>query len=259
MADWSRWTGSEFLPKECFEEFIEAEAGPGDWLEAGGGLAECFGEGGGLKEMMGLESAGSDQSGKLEGEAAGLPGGEGLPEGVVHVAGDDDALTLAGGRFGEEPRLVDSGLDDDVLGAFSGAEIGGGFAVDGEGDAGFAMKFLPSVFREGAGVFDEVDVVASVFGEGEEEVADGFSSGLLIGIKAPAELGMGGGDFAQKEPFGDEVAADFQLDGVEGVFEGELDGCAVEARAGEVAAGHFHFFEHPVFVETGCGVHLGAA
>ena len=68
------------MPEEGFEEFVEAEAGPGDGIELGGGVAESFGEGGGLEEVVGLETAGADEAGELEGETAGFPSGEGLAE-----------------------------------------------------------------------------------------------------------------------------------------------------------------------------------
>ena len=178
---------------------------------------------------------------------------------MVHVTGDHDALAFADGGFGEEPGLVESGLDDDDLGALSGAEVGGGFAVNGEGDAGFAVELLPAFFGKGAGVFDEVDLVAGGFGEGEEEVANGFAGGLFVGIETPAQLGVGGGGFAKKEAFGDEVAADFQFDGVEFVGEGAFDLGAIEFGEGVVAGGDFHFFKHPVLVEAGGGIHFGTA
>ena len=182
--------------KEGFEKFVEAEAGPSDRFEGGAGVSEGFGEGGGLEKMMSLKAAGAEQARKLKGEASGFPGSEGLAEGVIHIAGQDDALTFFYRGFGEEPGFVEGGLDDDDLGAFSGAQIGGGFAVDGEWNAGFAVKLLPAVFREGAGVLDEVDLIASGFGEGEKEVANGLAGGLLVSIESPAKLGMGGGCFA---------------------------------------------------------------
>ena len=117
-------------------------------------------------------------------------------------------------------------------------------------------SFCQPSSENGQGIFEEVDAVASGVGEGEDEVACLFAGGLFVGVESPAELGMGRRDFAKKEALGDEVGADFELDGVEAVFEGQFDGWSVEGGKGEVAGGDVHFLEHPVLIEAGDRVHL---
>ena len=97
-------------PWQCVEEVIKTQTVACGHREFGRPWAEVFGEGVGLEKVMGLQSAKSRQTRKLQAKPSRLPCGKGLSHRVIHVTREHDFLAVSDGRFGQKKWLIDRGF-----------------------------------------------------------------------------------------------------------------------------------------------------